>query len=647
MPGDTARRHAGAETYPETGRRASRPDPVRRPRAATRTGSRHRPGRIGERGALAVDHRRRGGGSRPVIVQHTRRARAWRLADRRGQGSWPALRLRHMVPRHADVTAPRSSTARFPDELARRTPSAPVRRQPESSPALAHHLGLHGHRLGSGVRGSGTLPPRTRGAADRGVAGRPTARIGVSKSPCAPPASRSRSDIPLLLLYLPRHRPRVSRRSPTHVLREEPRRAGLVVHDVPGGPRPGTRTSSRCHYARSPSPPQGRRGEGRGARRGVALHHGPPARPDRGRTGPVLPVALPHGDAGGPRTLLAVGGADALHADHGEGPRRRHPSLARLRPGLVVFAEGPYGTFTARRATRVLLIAGGIGITPLRAISRRFPGTSRLIYPGQQQQDIMFQQARHDRRRQRDRGYLVGSRARSGRDPLSPGARSIVDLDQQDGYLSAVRYEPGQLRALRATGASAAPSTSSRSSSEEECTTMRPVILRITGTMAGLVALSFSRTSSVPWPRRSALAASSSSSAPSSSSGSSSSARARRQSGPGSVPVRSPRPAQQQDRIDGEVANTCTGPDPADRRAARSVDRRRPGAADQILHDVQIGDRLPELISERLTAPGRQSTQVSSATYSSTGYIRSLQSALDSVAWAGTGGQDRRRHAGT
>jgi predicted ferric reductase len=48
--------------------------------------------------------------------------------------------------------------------------------------------------------------------------------------------------------------------------------------------------------------------------------------------------------------------------------------LQRIRPGVRVFAEGPYGTFTAERRTRrrVLLIAGGIGITPLRAMLDSF-----------------------------------------------------------------------------------------------------------------------------------------------------------------------------------------------------------------------------------------------------------------------------------
>jgi predicted ferric reductase len=48
--------------------------------------------------------------------------------------------------------------------------------------------------------------------------------------------------------------------------------------------------------------------------------------------------------------------------------------LQRIRPGVRVFAEGPYGTFTAERRTRsrALLIAAGIGITPLRALLDTF-----------------------------------------------------------------------------------------------------------------------------------------------------------------------------------------------------------------------------------------------------------------------------------
>ena len=52
---------------------------------------------------------------------------------------------------------------------------------------------------------------------------------------------------------------------------------------------------------------------------------------------------------------------------------------ARLRaipPGTRVIAEGPFGAFTsaARRRPRVALIAGGVGITPIRALLEDMPG---------------------------------------------------------------------------------------------------------------------------------------------------------------------------------------------------------------------------------------------------------------------------------
>jgi predicted ferric reductase len=53
--------------------------------------------------------------------------------------------------------------------------------------------------------------------------------------------------------------------------------------------------------------------------------------------------------------------------------------MLSLRPGTRVFAEGPYGTFTTDRRSRqrVALIAGGIGITPLRALLDDLPPAAR------------------------------------------------------------------------------------------------------------------------------------------------------------------------------------------------------------------------------------------------------------------------------
>ena len=63
--------------------------------------------------------------------------------------------------------------------------------------------------------------------------------------------------------------------------------------------------------------------------------------------------------------------------------------------GTRVFAEGPYGTFTADRRTRrrVALIAGGIGITPLRALLETLPaapGDVALLYRVASPRELAF-----------------------------------------------------------------------------------------------------------------------------------------------------------------------------------------------------------------------------------------------------------------
>ena len=56
--------------------------------------------------------------------------------------------------------------------------------------------------------------------------------------------------------------------------------------------------------------------------------------------------------------------------------------LRSLRPGTRVLAEGPFGAFfPARVAPRpALLLAGGVGITPLRAMLAALTGSVTLVY---------------------------------------------------------------------------------------------------------------------------------------------------------------------------------------------------------------------------------------------------------------------------
>jgi predicted ferric reductase len=56
--------------------------------------------------------------------------------------------------------------------------------------------------------------------------------------------------------------------------------------------------------------------------------------------------------------------------------------LRHVPVGTRVFAEGPYGAFTASQRTRdaMLLIAGGVGITPIRALLEESDGPAVVLY---------------------------------------------------------------------------------------------------------------------------------------------------------------------------------------------------------------------------------------------------------------------------
>ncbi|MBC7267223.1 MAG: ferredoxin reductase family protein [Streptomyces sp.] len=67
--------------------------------------------------------------------------------------------------------------------------------------------------------------------------------------------------------------------------------------------------------------------------------------------------------------------------------------LRDLEPGTRVWAEGPYGALTAARRSRgkVLLVAGGVGITPMRALFETLPGASgdiTLLYRANSTHDL-------------------------------------------------------------------------------------------------------------------------------------------------------------------------------------------------------------------------------------------------------------------
>ena len=69
-------------------------------------------------------------------------------------------------------------------------------------------------------------------------------------------------------------------------------------------------------------------------------------------------------------------------------------SVAFLKKGTRVFVEGPYGAFTAGRATRphVVMVGGGVGITPIRALMDEFKNGVQLdvIYRVSRSEDLVL-----------------------------------------------------------------------------------------------------------------------------------------------------------------------------------------------------------------------------------------------------------------
>lgn len=110
--------------------------------------------------------------------------------------------------------------------------------------------------------------------------------------------------------------------------------------------------------------------------------------------------------------------------------------------GTRVVTEGPFGDFTerTRRRDKVLLVAGGIGITPVRALLERMEGDIVAIYRVIAREDIVFaaELAELERRRPITIHYVVGDHAApEGSSLLSPEhlGRLVPDLAEREVYL--------------------------------------------------------------------------------------------------------------------------------------------------------------------------------------------------------------------
>jgi predicted ferric reductase len=127
--------------------------------------------------------------------------------------------------------------------------------------------------------------------------------------------------------------------------------------------------------------------------------------------------------------------------------------IGEIKVGTPVIAEGPFGSFTeeARSGKRVVLIAGGVGITPIRALLEEMSGDATLIYRATREDDLLFRRELDELARERGITihYVTGDRR-------SPDSRSLLsaqhlralvpDIAQRAIYLCG---PPALMRAVR------------------------------------------------------------------------------------------------------------------------------------------------------------------------------------------------------
>jgi predicted ferric reductase len=117
----------------------------------------------------------------------------------------------------------------------------------------------------------------------------------------------------------------------------------------------------------------------------------------------------------------------------------------RLRPGQRVLADGPYGAFTAylRRRRRVLLIGGGVGVTPLRAIAETLDGNERdviFVQRATTESDLLMVDELRRMQRQGKLTFLpvLGRRGKTRReDPMHPARlrEAVPDLSEREVFI--------------------------------------------------------------------------------------------------------------------------------------------------------------------------------------------------------------------
>ena len=114
--------------------------------------------------------------------------------------------------------------------------------------------------------------------------------------------------------------------------------------------------------------------------------------------------------------------------------------LRNLVVGQRVFVEGPYGAFTSARRTKpgVLMVAGGVGITPIRAMLEEAVGDVVVLYRVRDQRDaVLLREVGDLVARHRGRLHVVAGPRGPGLSSFEPAALHalVPDVAARDVYV--------------------------------------------------------------------------------------------------------------------------------------------------------------------------------------------------------------------
>jgi predicted ferric reductase len=133
--------------------------------------------------------------------------------------------------------------------------------------------------------------------------------------------------------------------------------------------------------------------------------------------------------------------------------------LRHVPVGTRVFAEGPYGAFTSLHRTRdaALLVAGGVGVTPVRALLEEVTGPVTVLYRVRSADDAVLLGELEDLARTRGaRLHVLAGRTGSGSPPSAPFEPAnllalVPDIADRDVYVCGPpAMTAAVLRSLRA-----------------------------------------------------------------------------------------------------------------------------------------------------------------------------------------------------